>query len=352
MCSIIGACVDITALDNDTRREFHEFLSCLFMMGELRGTDAAGFWAWRNDHYVFEKRPIAAQDLIDRSAKWKSLKFSPASLYLCHNRFATQGDPNKNINNHPHIGSHSVMVHNGCVYDHKKLMSENKVEIASECDSEVLLRLVEQKDTIKEGIEHLFSRIDFSTTSASMAIAMVDRRNPNKIYLFRNSGNPCYLYYSKRFKAFFFASTDTIFEQALQLMYDDKKLDNIDAVGGQIETETLYILEPGKNVVKEKLEFEKRWTQSSWAGGHYNFDSDDDNDTVITKKDKKNPMHLCAEVYMLGENFTLDAYGSLEPHVTKEKSVALTTKVAPGDIVDMSQQEQEVFEDFLETSGD
>ena len=107
MCSIVGAAGPIDKLSSKLKQEFHEFLSCLFSMAELRGRDAAGYWVWRGDHYVYEKRPIPAEDMIERSAQWKSLRYNPGSLYLLHTRAATDGDPNDNVNNHPHMGEHS-----------------------------------------------------------------------------------------------------------------------------------------------------------------------------------------------------------------------------------------------------
>lgn len=233
MCSIVGAAGPIHNLSNKLKAEFHEFLSCLFSMAEVRGRDASGFWVWRGDHYVYEKRPIPAENLIQRSPRWKSLRYHPGTLYLLHTRAATEGDPNENVNNHPHIGQHSVMVHNGCIFNYEAIMKAEGLELRSDCDSEVLLRLTETQDCIEEGLCHMFRTVHDHTLTASMAIAVVDRRQPNKILCTRNSSNPLYLYRCEKFNCTFFVSTEQIFEYALKLLY---KVDDPKVIGAKVQT--------------------------------------------------------------------------------------------------------------------
>lgn len=310
MCSIIGAAGPIAKLTPKLKQEFHEFLSCLFTMAESRGRDAAGFWVWRNDHYVYEKRPVAAQDLIQRSVRWKSLRYNPGSLYLCHTRAATDGDPNENVNNHPHIGDHSVMVHNGCVWAWQSIVREEDLTLKSNCDSEILLRLAETKEDIVEGLRHLYQTTHESNGTASIAIAFVDRREPNKILLSRNTGNPCYIYRSERFNCTFFCSTEQIFENALELMYDTKKLEVIGAKSESLKTHQLYSLKEDGTFKDEHL---ITLTYTSTTKSNYNSRAGLGSD-ISTDGAQKFATTLCE-----GSEYELDVLGELIEVIADEE---------------------------------
>jgi len=303
MCSIAGAAGPIHKLSGKLRAEFHEFLSCLFTMAELRGRDAAGFWVWRGDHYVYEKRPIPAEDLIQRSPRWKGLRFNPGTLYLLHTRAATDGDPNENINNHPHMGDHSVMIHNGMVWSHQSIASQYSLDMKTDCDSEVLMRLAECVDDIKDGLKFMYNVCSDSTGTDSIATAFVDRRDPNRILLSRNSGNPCYIYPSERFGCTFFVSTEQIFEEALELLYGTKSPKVIGAKSHDVKIGHLYELKEDGTWDSEFL------VHPSSYGRHtvYNYDDDDD-DTV-----QSSPAYI--KVLLGSTGMSVDITGDMTPLV-------------------------------------
>lgn len=283
MCSIVGAAGPIDKLPSRKKQEFHELLSCMFSMAEIRGRDAAGFWVWRGDHYVFEKRPGPAQDLIARSMRWKSLRFNPGQLYLLHTRAATDGDPNENINNHPHIGDFSVMVHNGCLWSHQQICHNYGLDTISSCDSETLLRLVEKFGGVKDGLKKAFKIAQGSSGTATIACAFIDRRNPDRIYLARNHGNPCYVYESKRFKATFFASKEEIAERAVELMYNkDVKVEDI--LGAPKNVTPFYLYE-----LKADGTYSDKWltsttTTQSYVGRRHDWEEYADTDPFAVGK--------------------------------------------------------------------
>jgi glucosamine 6-phosphate synthetase-like amidotransferase/phosphosugar isomerase protein len=67
-----------------------------------------------------------------------------ARMLIGHCRFATQGDPADNINNHPHPADGGWIVHNGQVRNYEQLLLEFGLFPVSDCDSEVLGLLVER----------------------------------------------------------------------------------------------------------------------------------------------------------------------------------------------------------------
>jgi glucosamine 6-phosphate synthetase-like amidotransferase/phosphosugar isomerase protein len=61
-----------------------------------------------------------------------------ARLIIGHCRYATHGDPDVNLNNHPHDGGDSWVVHNGVIHHYRELVIRHRLRMHTECDSEVL----------------------------------------------------------------------------------------------------------------------------------------------------------------------------------------------------------------------
>jgi predicted glutamine amidotransferase len=310
MCTIAGCAGPIDKLSSKLRAEHHEFMSCLFTTSELRGRDAAGFWVWRGDHYVYEKRPTPAEDLIDRSPRWKGLRFNPGSLYLLHTRAATDGDPNENMNNHPHMGEHSVMIHNGMIWGHQAIAAQYGLNMKTDCDSEVLLRLAEAVPDLTEGLKFMYETADASGGTDSIATAFVDRRDPKRILLSRNSGNPCYTYYSTRFGCTFFVSTEDIFERALEMLYKTKSPKVIGAKSESISTNWLYSLYDDGTVEKQFLVSPHRTYGHFGSFRNYGYESDEE-DTIVEQKQY-------ALVMLGGRTMSLDVLGNMEVLINED----------------------------------
>ena len=66
-------------------------------------------------------------------------------MVLGHVRWATHGNPKDNRNNHPHVcsGGRYFLVHNGVISNHLDITDRYGLRLRSDCDSEILLRLVE-----------------------------------------------------------------------------------------------------------------------------------------------------------------------------------------------------------------
>jgi glucosamine 6-phosphate synthetase-like amidotransferase/phosphosugar isomerase protein len=68
-----------------------------------------------------------------------------ARMLIGHCRFATQGDPANNLNNHPHAADGGWIVHNGQVRNYEELLGAFDLYPVSACDSEVLGLLMERQ---------------------------------------------------------------------------------------------------------------------------------------------------------------------------------------------------------------
>lgn len=113
---------------------------------ESRGPHAFGF-AWiakqtgRLRAFKSVGRISEQLDTLDQVAGTKML--------VGHTRWATQGDPSDNSNNHPHrIGRTGWMVHNGRVPEYEAIIDQWGLSdvLRSECDSEVLAHLIDRQE--------------------------------------------------------------------------------------------------------------------------------------------------------------------------------------------------------------
>ena len=91
MCAIFGL-IDYKRVFTAHQRE--RILKVLSVECEVRGTDATGFAFNSGGKLKIFKRPLAAHEM--------QLKLTDdANIILGHTRMATQGDKQKNYNNHP-----------------------------------------------------------------------------------------------------------------------------------------------------------------------------------------------------------------------------------------------------------
>jgi glucosamine 6-phosphate synthetase-like amidotransferase/phosphosugar isomerase protein len=69
-----------------------------------------------------------------------------ARALIGHCRFATQGDPANNLNNHPFAADGGWIVHNGIIRGYEQLVADFDLHPVTECDSEALALLIEKLD--------------------------------------------------------------------------------------------------------------------------------------------------------------------------------------------------------------
>lgn len=106
----------------------------------LRGGHAFG-WAWLDADrklHTFKASGAICQnyDLVGM--------LEGAVAIIGHCRFATHGLPSNNVNNHPHPSGSGWIAHNGIVHEYRELAKKFRLSMSSDCDSEVLARMVER----------------------------------------------------------------------------------------------------------------------------------------------------------------------------------------------------------------
>ncbi len=173
MCGIIGCA---------GRKKAQEFLMQGLKKLEYRGYDSAGLAVLNGD----ELKVVKAEGELNKLAEKLNSRSLEGSLGIGHTRWATHGIPSDE-NSHPHQDCQErfALVHNGIIENYQELQEDLEAQghtFSSDTDTEVLAHLIEEiyeKDMISS-LQKLKEK-----TTGSYALAVIDRKNPGKIYALR-----------------------------------------------------------------------------------------------------------------------------------------------------------------------
>lgn len=134
MCGVFGY------ISKDGKGPNLRTLKHIARVTETRGRDAFGF-AWLDDQGRLRsyKQTGRISDHLGLLAMARN-----ARLLIGHCRWATQGDPADNLNNHPHPADSGWIVHNGSLPDHRAIAKRYRLRGSTDCDSELLGLLIER----------------------------------------------------------------------------------------------------------------------------------------------------------------------------------------------------------------
>ncbi len=136
MCGIFGY------VSRDGSGPSVERLRAMARATETRGRHAFGF-AWldgRGRLRAFKQRGRISDHLPLLAT------MADARMLIGHCRYATQGDPADNVNNHPFACDGGWIVHNGTIPTYAEIADDWLLNPVSDCDSEVLALLIEELD--------------------------------------------------------------------------------------------------------------------------------------------------------------------------------------------------------------
>ena len=206
MCGI-GGIISFAPFKDERLAEARRICRALHVALDVRGTDASGIVSIKMHPYdtLIHKGPVDSEDLV-KTAEWNATFTNGTNAVLLHTRAATTGDKKDNTNNHPFMSkqSGSVLIHNGVIRNHNTLTKTHALPVDGECDSEVILRMIET---------HGFDRgVKALTGSAAIAVTMPQW---SSIVLWRGNSSPLVLAYVKELDAYVFASTRDILDSVL-----------------------------------------------------------------------------------------------------------------------------------------
>lgn len=199
-----------------TWRETHRIVEALLINSQQRGRDSTGFVAMTepfknriDQQIVADKAPLAAADFVRRSSRWRGLRHRRSSAVVAHVRWATSGTPANNANNHPFCGNRFSLVHNGVIGGHRQIAAESGLQLESDCDSELLLRIVEFADDPILGLRAALDELK----GGMGAVALLDAHT-GLIWLARDADRP--LWAAQIDRRTFIASTREILAESFR----------------------------------------------------------------------------------------------------------------------------------------
>ena len=199
---------------------------------EYRGYDSAGCALINQDENSesFELNVYKAKGKVSDLEAAARSKNTGGTLGIAHTRWATHGVPSE-VNAHPHVSKSGnlTLVHNGIIENYGTLREQLKKRgfaFQSETDTEVLVQLIEYNKTLPvtsgRGEELSLEeavRKSLRLVFGAYAIAVIDRREPNKIVAARKS-SPLAVGVTEDNSEFFLASdASPIAEYTNQIVY-------------------------------------------------------------------------------------------------------------------------------------
>ena len=151
---------------------------------EYRGYDSSGIAFIQNKNISSYKKEGNVSELTQSLDKKLN-----ANIGIAHTRWATHGKPSKE-NAHPHISNNNIaIVHNGIIENHLEIKNKffQDLSFASETDSEILAHLINFYRKENEIFEAVY--LALKEVKGSYAIAVLDKKNPEKLIVARN-GSP------------------------------------------------------------------------------------------------------------------------------------------------------------------
>jgi len=195
MCGIAGFC-----LHKDESINARKVSMALLNQIVSRGEDATGA-AWVQSNKQTKKATIAVSKApIPAYSFDPYLKQMPSSTkrVILHTRWATQGSPENNLNNHPIVSGRIVGVHNGVLSNDKAVFDYFREARKAQVDSEAAFALLNR--TVYAPSEVLRS------LKGRAALAWLDAKDKRDLHLARVDGSPLAVGATKT-GSLFFAST-------------------------------------------------------------------------------------------------------------------------------------------------
>lgn len=214
---------------------------------EYRGYDSWGIAVLDKGAITISKKVGKISDIAHAS----ELALPKSTLAIGHTRWATHGGVNQ-VNAHPHFSTDKsfVLAQNGIVQNYlplKKLLLKKGYTFTSETDTEVIVRLIEEKlkktPSFKEAVQKAFLELEGRNT-------IIILRNSGKEILAARSGSPLVIGLNPKTKETFFSSDTLSFAPHASKMI---VIDNGQMVYYTDNTLKLYDLKTLKGI-KPKIE--------------------------------------------------------------------------------------------------
>lgn len=212
MCGILGY---IGAVPPELAKEAHSILKFIFAFSQKRGKDASGFSTMNGENFYTEKRPISSVQFVARSKKFALLRDDMPDIFIGHTRQSTSGKPHIGRNNHPFNSRRYSLVHNGSIPKWKAFVKAQSINLRSETDSEIIIRLLKDDALSGDAINEMLNTIP---TESKIAIAILDKY-AQELFLYRSFHNEVHVLMVPDLNTMFFASESSFMLDAHRTVF-------------------------------------------------------------------------------------------------------------------------------------
>lgn len=175
-CGIIG-------FSGKTKFDLQKIETLIAWNSFERGSDATGIYSPING---LKKSLEKGSDYVIYETK---NYFQPDNLFIGHVRQATVGDKKEIKNAHPFQRGNYVLAHNGTLKNYRDLAHKYELPLADyNVDSDYVAGSIEKADSIEQVLSEI---------NGAAAFIITDDRNPDKLYVFRNTERPLYRGYDR-----------------------------------------------------------------------------------------------------------------------------------------------------------
>ena len=227
MCGIVGMFLRRnTSFQRTSTYELKKMFSHMLVEAQVRGASATGVmmtcYEQGKPKVYIARSPLAAEEFV-KTEEYKELidKIGNSTVSVVGHTRAPSGNAATaadNKNNHPFVNGPIIGVHNGRVANDKEIWRaiQDVTERKSACDSEALFGLIDAyvrhnglptEEAIRKAI---------LMTYGWAAVAVVDAREPNKLYIYRDKQSPLEMYTWGWSEMVFFASEKHYMDNAIK----------------------------------------------------------------------------------------------------------------------------------------
>ena len=208
MCGIAGYCL---APKHYSSVSVADLAGQMLYDIEHRGTHATGC-AWinpRSGNRVIRKAPISASQFVPNAG---DKLCAGATTAILHTRFATQGSPDNQSNNHPIPRGKIVLTHNGHISNDKELFKQLGVPRVAQVDSEAVAALIAfSKDKPWQALTEVYG---------TAALAWITANDPRNLHLARLNSSPLWIAQSNTGSLFYGSTKETVENACIMTDWD------------------------------------------------------------------------------------------------------------------------------------